>query len=563
MNLRDEIEAMDQLLDVDEDGYVSDEKLNVNTVLEAITQKQEEILSMEEVYRVYPEEALHALQKEVMMLAKMAVTQTKDTKEKEDIQLSEVEFISRSAVLEAVSRIEDQINYHKEKLETVLTMQADSLGDYLEKRNVAPKEIAKIKDYYLKHGEITEDLRNEVLGYIGNFLQSKNENAGNIDMVKEVVENELDSIRLTFSNYALAPRTLRYAKTHALLKFSSVPYIDFDKYLEKDHGFSMFIKDYKIDTKLAENLIDGKNSSKDMDTLWQNLVEQNMINLNSSNQEEVRKQFENDMNKLIDHQKNSKEKVASNNKEETITTHFRTLCKNMSFTDHQTNELLEVMKENKKPLQFKNGQGLYRVLKEQIIPAQQKKIPMNGNREETIRACQQLIKERQEFFQNVYQYSSMIKKDPDQHIQLSEGKKIIKQRKNTDTKVSKNIFAAVISRENAALQKFRNRYFKRGNYSLTVGSMVRIPFDNAPELEVRVNAIKVFDETNMRPYYSASPGETIEELMQMHQLNEKHKLSFGCEIYTEDGRHRWIEYDPFHSFAYDENAYVEGETKVK
>lgn len=156
----------------------------------------------------------------------------------------------------------------------------------------------------------------------------------------------------------------------------------------------------------------------------------------------------------------------------------------------------------------------------------------------------------------------MIRKDPNQPI-LSEGKKIIKQRKNKDTNVSKNIFAAMIAREKAAIRKFRKRSLKHGNYSLTVGSMVRIPFDGAQDLEVRVNAIKVFDETNRRPYYSASPGETIEELIQMNELSEKNKLSFGCEIYTEDGRHRWIEYDPFHSFAYDEKAYVEGSNKVR
>lgn len=549
MNLAQEINAMETIVEKQEQNQNEKIYLNVNTVMDAISRKQEEILTLQEIYQVYPDAALKELQSIVISMAREAVDKQHNYKDTMDIILPSNELVSKSDILEAVERMEESIDYHQEKIKQRLEHNATELEQYLKKRNMSKEYIREVKSAYVKEGALTETLEKDILKHITDFLVDHHESESTIQMVSEITSKDLKDLENKFLNFRQ-----RFSEenkdSNFLLQYSNISYIPLSSYPNTLDGLYHFARDYGISKTVIDDIIKDDFTTKNKEVVWNILVQNKMVNPSEKPEiiSDIRSVFEEELGSKV--QKVQKEEHHGLSAQQ----EFTNLCRGMSISYSKIDELTASISKNNGKLMLNDGRSIYKVLKEDILPEQQKRLPVNGSKEEKREAYLKLIKERQQFFQNIYKCGAEVKKDPHQIIGDNKGKKIIKSQKN-NSDVSKSIVAATFALEKNVYKKLKEKIFGTLNQNIKLGSMAHLK-----GVEVQIEAIEIYDTNSDELYYSK--GETLKQMIKDNKINPNHKLQMRCYVVAENGFTTWVEY-PSRDFVVQEETTTIRKNQVK
>lgn len=553
MELYKDIEELDTILNREDENKNTDEYLNVNTVMDAINNKIEEVHTLEAPYQTYPDATLKALQSKVMELSMEALEKIKDAKTKETIVLPSSELVSKEDVLEAVLQAEESINYHQEKLNKLLQENAEKFAQYLKDMNVSDDYARIMKEDYIKNGIVTDQMKSGIVSHVNDFLKEKHETEETRTMVKEFIEQQLNDLKTGLSQFE---RPLSSYSTYSmpifLMKNVNISYIPLMSYKDTKEGLYHFARDYGIKSQMIDKIVEEGYTKENKEKIWR-ILQDNGIKLNTENSQKIIALFDQQFSEKVEKVRKELKKEENKETEEVIAKQaFTDICKNMSFSDHQIDELLNSVSVNNGKLQFADGTSMYQKLRKEIMPMQQKQITKNTTKEE----LNELIRQRQEFFQNIYQYRANVKKDPNQLIL----RKIIRTEKYQGN-LQEQIEKSVVASNKHFLSKTKNRFFLEADLNINVGSIGKIK-ESDEVMEVTVEALEIYNPQTGKLERSRTPGVSFNQMIQENNIDPKSKLKFSITIQNKEGAFFTIKY-PSRMFLLEEYQKEEKETRVK
>lgn len=557
MSLKNEIEKMDTLMMKLEQNKNESPYLNLNTIFDSLLNREQELLTLEVPYRSYALSEISNLTDFIFECAKKTITNIRELKEKDNIELPSGEYISKIDVLEAISLFEERIEYQDAIVTKKIEENANILGNILVKRNLSENYISEVIEKYKKQGFLTEDLNKDIIKHVKELLTSRGETDDTINLATDVVGGELEELALELNNLS---KPIKYTNAnYVAIKLS----VRLSKYENTQEDFMRFANDYKIDNNLMNKLMNEEPTKEDMNELWKqfssHLPEFKLEGqIKPELEERIHVVFDQEFNKKLNAYKESSSKQIkeepkeNNSKEDEVQVAFRKICKNMNFSDKKINELVSSVKNDHGKFKFADGTSMYKELKEQMA-IQQKDIYQKINsgklsEEESKQELLNLISKRQEFFQNIYQYGSMMEKGTNGKEYLSKGHKIksVLHSEKLNEKLKTSVSVATSLKKHKYIQKLRNRLMRHANYELKVGDV-----GNIHDVNFSVNVIKITDLANNHDpkiYYITNRAQTIEEFMEINNISGK-GIKIECQVTTEAGDDLNLPYDPYHPFV--------------
>lgn len=529
--------ALEDLIDeLEKSDIEPSDTLSVSTIINAINQFQEQRLVVEDVYSSVTKEQLDVLKQKVAHFSRLSVDEIKEKAKltKEDIVLPSGELISKEEVLEAVRAFSEEMNHFYYMATTRAEMFWEELEEYLKTRNLSEEQREEIHAKYSEVGYLTEELADEIKQTILTSLEEQNLNESAKDMASEMLEIELkekkEEEEKNFDELLKkAPHPLRSFHQH----HTECPIIPLDRYKDTKEDLFKFAKDFGIDKKLIDDLIDQSNKEEAMGKIWQQLEDNHCILTDDQKQkDDIYQTLKNDLNHKI-------KKVVIL----TPTEALPEIYKKMGFDEKEISKLIENAHKTGTP-----GKEFYKKARKSLFQQQEelrKKTEASiKNGQGSVRRNKELkedylamIRERQKTFENIYTLNRRIKKDDLQANLDPNTFEIIKEEKiNIDKKTKNSIKKSTVASQEYQKHKLLKTLLHRHvNKNLAVGDVVMVE-----GMEYPITALSVVSKE--KELMTVTPGETIEDLMKKLGIKSvtKGEFSFAVPI---DGKNHFYDYN--------------------
>lgn len=529
--------ALEDLIDeLEKSDIEPSDTLSVSTIINAINQFQEQRLVVEDVYSSVTKEQLDVLKQKVAHFSRLSVDEIKEKAKltKEDIVLPSGELISKEEVLEAVRAFSEEMNHFYYMATTRAEMFWEELEEYLKTRNLSEEQREEIHAKYSEVGYLTEELADEIKQTILTSLEEQNLNESAKDMASEMLEIELkekkEEEEKNFDELLKkAPHPLRSFHQH----HTECPIIPLDRYKDTKEDLFKFAKDFGIDKKLIDDLINQSNKEEAMGKIWQQLEDNHCILTDDQKQkDDIYQTLKNDLNAKM------KEIVKLSPKGA-----LQKIYNKLGFDEKQTTKLLENAIKNGTP-----GKDFYKVARKNLLQQQEE---MRKKTEASIKAGNgsvrnnqslkndylQMIRERQQMFGNLYSLNRMVHKEQNNVLIEPNTFEIVKEEKvKVNPQTKKKIKESTIATHEYMKRKILKTLLHRHvNKNLAVGDVVMVE-----GMEYPITALSVVSKE--KELMTVTPGETIEDLMKKLGIKSvsKGEFSFAVPI---DGKNHFYDYN--------------------
>ena len=527
--------------DLEKSDIDTSETLSVSTVLEAINHVQEENSLVEDLYTTLENKQLELLKNQVAQMSRIAVDEMKEEMKgsKPDMELPSGELVSKQEVLEAIKTLEKDMNAfetgRKERIQSFL----EKLEAYLKTRNIDDEEIQIFKGKYEEEGCLTVELTDEIKTAILASLEKQHMNENAKAMASEMLDEELkqkkaEEIKNFNETIEHAPHPLR---SSYLKNYVECPIIPLDRYKNNKEELYRFSKDYGINKELIDDLLNEKSNKEQKEEaikkIWQQLEDNHCILTDDQDQkEDIYQTLKNDLNAKM------KEIVKLSPKGA-----LQKIYNKLGFDEKQTTKLLENAIKNGTP-----GKDFYKVARKNLLQRQEE---MRKKTEASIKAGNgsvrnnqslkndylQMIRERQQMFENLYSLNRMVHKEQNNVLIEPNTFEIVKEEKvKVNPQTKKKIKESTIATHEYTKRKILKTLLHRHvNKNLAVGDVVMVE-----GMEYPITALSVVSKE--KELMTVTPGETIEDLMKKLGIKSvtKGEFSFAVPI---DGKNHFYDYN--------------------
>ena len=460
--------------------------------------------------------AFEALQEEI--------SKRKNSTKGETVILESGEEINDSQIDESVERI--LVEVEKLRKEAVMNGLLVDFVNYLKSRNVSEDKIDTFKEEYIKSG-ITPELKDKITNEIVNFLKNNDYDEETIEMSKNMVDEEIKKYAQSEvnCNFEKILNNKDQLRKRIYKSFSSIPIIQIKNYPNNIEGIKKFGKDYGISSELIDKLLLKENVSDVINKIADELEQKHCFLGNEEENKKIREFFIEDMQDKISNLEANKEENLIKPSEA-----LNIIYTEMGFSAEEKEKFINNAKVKGTP-----GKEFYKIAKEKLdkqqasmakrveslteeVKGKKRKKLSKANKELVMEEYKDLIRMRQQAFNNLYSLNRMVKKGDEKAVVSSKTYNIIDVKKAKNTKVSRNVKKETIKSDVKLKNKIINSIFKNKlNKDLAVGNLVKI------ENQVyQITALKAneFIETKV--------GTTVNELLEKHNLTNA-ELEFAIK----------------------------------
>ena len=469
---------------------------------------------------------LNDLKKILTKSIKQAIKKQKSKINVGDIVLDSGEKVDESQLEEGVNRLLAEGNVLENESEVIEQENLRKLDEYLTKRNFSEEEKEKIKKEYLKYG-ISDSLKEKIISGIVNYLQENKYDNQAIEIAKSVVKEELQNLKKSEFNINFDGFINDYKPKRTQHKnLSSIPIIQIQKYPSTYEGLKKFGEDYGIDEGKINDLI-TKTNKDEIINLIANDLEKNHMFLGSPEENEIIRQF------FIE---DIKEKIEQLNNSAVLKPieALNLIYSELGFSEVEKKKFLDNAKQKGTP-----GKNFYRKtfskldieqkdiskkidsLSEMVGVKKRKKVKMvkrlsKENKKIIQEDYLNLIKKRQQIFENMYSLNRMVKLGVNENIVSANNYKIINERPARNSITLNKVKKATIKAQMNLRDRIKHVLFNNHlDLNLAVGDLVKIKDEIMPILALKINDLIV-----------TTKNSSLKKIMKDNNLSEA-RLEFA------------------------------------
>ena len=495
----------------------------INDVIGNLERKRSAVYSTD---KKIPTLELNELKEVLRKSIKDAIKSQKNKISISDIML-DGEYVDEYQLEEGVNRLLKEGELLEIESNIIKMESLKKFDEYLTKRNFSKEDKEKLKKEYLNYG-ITNELKDEIISGIVEYLQKNNYDSQTIEMSKNVVEEEIQKMKENEFNINFDDFIDNYypPKRTQHKKLASLPIIQVQNYPATVEGLKKFGNDYGIKEELLNDLLNNSNKNEILNKVADEL-ENNHMFLGTDEENKIIRRF------FIEEMKEKINQINDNRVINPIEA-LDMIYSELGFSDEEKESFLSNAKQKgtpgkdfyKKAIDKLNEEQteMYKKIEsltEMVGVKERKKIKMvkhlSSESKEVIKEdYRDLIRRSQQIFENMYNLNHMVKQGVNENVVSAKSYKIVNEKPSKNSTTINKIKKVTIKAQMNLRDKIKNFLFNNNkDLNLAVGDFVKIKDEVLPILALKVNDLIV-----------TSKNSSIKNIMKQNNLSEA-KLAFA------------------------------------